>query len=187
MYHGFEVSNPFGTSSSIRDKMDFATWQNSYDSHGSIDDPLYINAEAYNFHLSSNSPASNAGMGGDYSAVIGAYITGDEIIGPSDGTTPAIGNARYTLNKFNNLSVNVTSKKACFIIPATVTGLYSINIYTVNGRCIWSHNGNKKQNNIQSVVWDKKTLNGSAASNSAYLTVLTTHGSFKAKQRFVLK
>ena len=47
-------------------------------------DPLFVDKTNQNFHLQSNSPLKGKGLGG---VDIGAYATGNEIIGPTDGGT----------------------------------------------------------------------------------------------------
>lgn len=66
----------------------------SLDSHSIIANPLFINSGGTNptdYKLQSSSPAK-IGRGGEYGTVMGAYVTGDEIIGyvapVSSDTTP---------------------------------------------------------------------------------------------------
>jgi len=70
-------------------------WQSAtnFDQHSIEADPLFLNPTFHNFHLQPSSPCLNAGIDRqDYdndgntteSINMGAYITGDEIIGPID-------------------------------------------------------------------------------------------------------
>lgn len=72
----------------------FTNWKTYYpnwDQHSGTTDPLFVNAGGTtpsDYKLLSNSPCLTGGRGGSYSFVVGAYITGDEIIGRIK-TTPS--------------------------------------------------------------------------------------------------
>lgn len=59
-----------------------ANWRTaiSDDTNSSVQDPLYVNAGTYDFHLQVGSPALTASSTG---GPVGAYITGSETIGPT--------------------------------------------------------------------------------------------------------
>lgn len=78
---------------------DFTTWQNGIndDRRSSTADPLFVSRVARDFRLAANSPARNAGIdfldlngNGQINDTIhrGAYITGNETIGPITGPRP---------------------------------------------------------------------------------------------------
>lgn len=54
---------------------------NIHENHSRVVDPLFVDAEAGDFHLSATSPARNGGRGAGWPVVVGAYISGDETIG----------------------------------------------------------------------------------------------------------
>jgi hypothetical protein len=75
----------------------FASWQaaSGQDAHSFLADPMFVNAAAGDFHLSSGSPAEGTGvdlldLDGDGQTNdpvnIGAYVTGTEVIGVTDGS-----------------------------------------------------------------------------------------------------
>ena len=66
----------------------FSQWQAlGYDANSLTADPLFVNPANADFHLQSSSPARNTGRGG---TTMGAYVTGNEVIG--------IGGAAHTDN-----------------------------------------------------------------------------------------
>ncbi len=65
-----------------------AAWQaaSGVDLHSIVSDPLFVSAGGTNpgdYKLLVNTPARTGGRGGVYATVLGAYITGDELIGYS--------------------------------------------------------------------------------------------------------
>lgn len=65
----------------------------NYDTNSKNQNPLFVNAggtSSTDYKLQAGSPALTGGRGGSYATVMGAYITGDEIIGPlpSGDTSP---------------------------------------------------------------------------------------------------
>jgi parallel beta-helix repeat protein len=65
-------------------------WQ-GYDANSKKQNPSFVDPTSglvTGFKLNAGSPALTGGRGGSYGTVIGAYITGNEIIGPVTGTTP---------------------------------------------------------------------------------------------------
>ncbi len=63
-----------------------ASWTaaTGFDANSITSNPLFVNtggASAADYKLQANSPARTSGRGGSYATVMGAYITGDEIIG----------------------------------------------------------------------------------------------------------
>ncbi len=69
----------------------FADWQkllasrcsntNVRESRSRRVDPLFVNAANRDFRLASNSPARSGGRGSGFPSVVGAYVTGSEVIG----------------------------------------------------------------------------------------------------------
>ena len=70
------------------DYTSLAAWTaaTGFDANSITSDPLFVNAGGSNpedYKLQVNSPARTGGRGGAYATVMGAYITGDEVIGYS--------------------------------------------------------------------------------------------------------
>ncbi len=59
-------------------------WQamTGFDNHSRTDDPLFMDASKFDFHLAPNSPAKAKGKNGED---LGAYPTGTGIVGPTNG------------------------------------------------------------------------------------------------------
>ncbi len=55
--------------------------ENVRESHSRVVDPLFVDPEAGDFHLSSTSPARAGGRGGSWPVAVGAYVDGSEVIG----------------------------------------------------------------------------------------------------------
>ncbi|CAD7780195.1 MAG: Right handed beta helix region [Candidatus Methanoperedenaceae archaeon GB50] len=73
-------------------------------------DPLFVNPEAHDFHLRENSPCRNTGKDG---VNMGAYITGNEIIGPILNQGPQVSNESPARNatdvpRNTNISFDIT-------------------------------------------------------------------------------
>jgi hypothetical protein len=83
----------------FRSNMNFATWKSNFGQDSAAPasvnaDPQFVNAGGGNFHLQAGSPAANigraiGGVGGGNGTTIpaGAYITGNEVIGPTTGSS----------------------------------------------------------------------------------------------------
>ncbi len=97
MYRGMSNAAMFGYDTSGQSMMSFANWQalgqDSASPASRIADPLFVNEAGGNFRLQAGSPARSVGVdvldlndNGATNDVInlGAYITGNEVIGPGD-------------------------------------------------------------------------------------------------------
>jgi hypothetical protein len=74
-YTGFRVNNA--------NIGGLGAWQGlGYDAQSTESDPRFSNPGGFDFHLQGGSPLFSGGRGGAYPSVRGAYVSGDEVIGP---------------------------------------------------------------------------------------------------------
>lgn len=117
-YNDFYQSGGFGSYATLTE------WQSAtgFDLHSIEADPLFVNPEAGDFHLRSDSPCINAGIDrqdydGDEDTTerinMGCYITGNEIIGPILNQGPQVSNESPARNatdvpRNTNISFDIT-------------------------------------------------------------------------------
>jgi hypothetical protein len=106
------------------------TTATGFDATSITTDPLLVNAggaSAADYKLQANSPARTSGRGGSYATVMGAYITGNEIIGYTSDPTLQFSSATYEVSE-STATATITVTRS-----GSSTGAVSVDYATSNG------------------------------------------------------